>query len=122
MLKTSQIKEALEALNIDIHVQLNYNVSRAVETGIIIFQCLYWLPNANVPYSRFYINIGTVNNDEKALATNLLTTTALVQFTEWVKFIASLPANSTLAKHDSYFRVQFKAGAISITSNVAMPQ
>lgn len=120
VLKTSQVEDALSPLDIDINVQLNFRVSRAGETGTRIFECYYWLPNANVPYNRFYINIGTVHHDDKILAASLMTTTAIIAFTKWVKFIALLPANSTLVKHDSYFKVIFNGGTLTIISDVVV--
>jgi hypothetical protein len=122
VLKTSQLVDVLEPLNIDQHIHLNYHSSRAGEMGINIFECLYWLPNFNVPYSRFYITIGTVNKAEKKNAADLFVATAIEQFLEWVKYMASLPANSTLLKHNSYFKVIFKDGVITIVNDPKISQ
>lgn len=114
VLKTSQIVAVLKPLNLEQHVHLNYYASRAGEAGINIFECFYWLPNFNVPYSRFYIRLGTVNNVEKKIAADLLLETAMGQFLGWVKAIASLQYNSTLLKHNISFKVMFKNGVITI--------
>lgn len=107
VVKSSAVENAFGDLEADLNLHINFFTSKEGKTGRRIFECSYWLPNPNVPYRRFYIQIGTVPFEEKKIVNELISESVLPQFAEWAKFMHSMPDNSTLLKHNSYFRVEY---------------
>jgi hypothetical protein len=113
-LKTSFLKDAIEYAGIDCNVDLHYWQPQSIPVGETIFECMYWLPNANVDYDRCYIRAGTVRSENRKIAENLLKETVLLKFIDWVIKIQSLPDNSPKLKRELYFNAVFKENEVSI--------
>ena len=114
VLQTSILKDAIDAAGIDCNIHLIYWNPYRIPVGETILQCLYWLPNENVDYDRFYIRAGTVQSENRKIAQELLKEEAIPKFIDWVMKIKSLPENSTSLKHNSYFNAVFKDNAVKI--------
>jgi hypothetical protein len=113
-LKTSILKEAIEATGIDCNIDLDYWNPYRIPVGETILECHYWLPNENVDYDRFYIRAGTVKSENRKIAQELLKDEVIPQFIDWLSKIKSLPENSTKLKHNMYFNSVFKDNSVEI--------
>lgn len=113
VLKTSMLKDILDANNIDCNIHLIYWTPRNIPIGETILECHYWLPNKNVDYDRFYIRAGTVKSESRKVAEKLMKEQVLPKFIDWILHIKSLPATSTLLEN-KYFNAVFKNDKVTI--------
>lgn len=116
-LKTSLLKDAVEAAGIDCNIILRYWTPMPVAGGDTILQCFYWLPNANVDHDRFYIRAGTVKSEKRKAAQDLLIEKVIPRFIDWMLKIKSQPPESAKLKHDLYFNAVFEDGKVKIFSD-----
>jgi len=115
--KTSQIEKVLNENNIETNVYLNYKRFYQNCDSKCIFNVLYWLPNENVPYDRFYVSIHALKTDDVKLIMSKMNDIALPAFGKWAKNILSLPSNSTKLNHNMSFNVYFENEDIFIIAN-----
>lgn len=116
-LKTSLLKDAVEAAEIDCNIILHYWTPQPVPGGDTILQCFYWLPNANVDYDRFYIRAGVVKSEKRKAAQDLLIEKVIPRFIEWMLKIKSLPPDSAKLKPNLYFNAVFEDDEVKIFSD-----
>ena len=116
-LKTSLLKEAVEAAGLDCNIILRYWTPQAVLGGDTILECFYWLPNANVAYDRFYIRAGTVKSEKRKAAQDLLIEKVIPKFIAWMLKIKSLPPDTAKLKHNLYFNAVFEDDRVKIFSD-----
>lgn len=114
VLKTSMLKDAVDATGLDLNIDLKYWNPYRIPIGETILECFYWLPNENVDYDRFYIRAGTVKSENRKTAEILLKEKGIPTFIDWIVKIKSLPLDSTKLKHNLYFNAVFKANEINI--------
>ena len=115
VLKTASLQEILGAAGVTTAVQLKYWYSNQVSTEITLLDCHYWLPNARVPYSRFYITTSSVPLEYRKLAGDLMQLRILPELTAWMQAILAQPDDSTLIRHDMLFRARLENGEVKIT-------
>jgi hypothetical protein len=113
-LKTSILKDAIDASGIDCNIHLNYWNPYDIPAGETILECFFWLPNENVDYDRFYVRAGTVKSEDRKIAQELLKEKVIPKFIDWIRNTTSQPANSTALKHNAYFNAVFKDSAVTI--------
>ncbi|WP_316794077.1 hypothetical protein [Pedobacter frigoris] len=116
VIKSSQLEEIFEELGVTIDISVKYYFSKEGAQGIRVFECLYWLPNKNVPYERLYINVGTVTFTQKDKIDTLLKE-FFPKFKEWVLFMASLSENSTFLKQNNYIQANFTNDSLTVKSS-----
>jgi hypothetical protein len=112
VLKTSMLKDAVEATGLDLNIHLIYWNPYRIPIGETILECHYWLPNENVDYDRFYIRAGTVKSENRKIAETLLKEEVLPKFIDWIKDLKSLPKNSTKLKNNLYFNAIFRENKV----------
>ncbi|OMI17751.1 MULTISPECIES: hypothetical protein [Leptospira] len=88
-LKTSELIEAFRSAGIETQTYLLY--SQAKNT---FFNVYFWIPNPNVPYERFYIQVGAIPSQFVHLAREKMQFKVLLKFTKWAADLLSLPTNS----------------------------
>ena len=113
--KSSRLQELFEELTLDIDISVRYHVPKRGSDGVVIFDCLFWLPNPNVSYNRLYITVGTVESTRKE-EVNALMEGFYLQFKKWLGLMCSQSYNSTLLKQDSYISANFTANELVIKS------
>ncbi len=116
-LKTSLLKDAVEAAGIDCNIDLRYWTPQPIPGGDTILECFYWLPNANIDYDRFYIRAGIVKSKQRKAAQDLLIENVIPKFIAWMLAIKSLPPDSAKLRHNLYFNAVFEDGAVKIFSD-----
>ncbi len=114
VLKTSLLKDALEATGLELNIDLIYWNPYRIPNGETILECHYWLPNENVDHDRFYIRAGTVKSENRKIAQELLKKEVIPKFVDWIIKIKSLLQNSTALKHNMYFNAVFKNDSVKI--------
>ena len=113
VLKTPQLEHSLDEAGIEIHVDLKY--WRPQRIGSIL-EGHYWVPNANVPYSRVYVRAGCVQSEHRSTACDGLLKTALPGFMNWLTRIVALPEGSPQLATELYFNAVFSDGKITISN------
>jgi hypothetical protein len=114
VLKTSMLKNAVEATGLDLNIDLIYWNPYRIAIGETILECHYWLPNERIDYDRFYIRAGTVKSEHRKTAELRLKEKVIPEFTDWIIKVKSLPFDSTKLKHNLYFNAVFKDNDVSI--------
>lgn len=115
VLKTSQLEQAFEKYEIDIHVDLNYGLPQGVEH---IFEAFFWLPNEKVSYNRLYLRVGAVLKTDFLEVREKMEEFVLPEFILWIKEILNLPEDSPQLKHGLHFMAVFKDGNIKLTQYI----
>lgn len=115
ILKTSSLQEMLITAGVETAVHLLYQYSSKALSEIILLDCHYWLPNANMHHSRFYIRTSAVNFEDKKIADDLMQLRILPELIDWMQKIFTKPEDSTSIRHDMLFRAAFGNGEIKIT-------
>ncbi|MCL2678497.1 MAG: hypothetical protein FWE85_05540 [Clostridiales bacterium] len=111
VLKTEQLRVALEENNINTHTDLNYCFYQQIGS---IFEVFFWPPNENIPYNRLYIRAGALPREKIFLAREKLKSIVLPEFVSWVKEIINLPINSPYQGVQFRFEASFIDNAVEI--------
>ncbi|WP_044001338.1 hypothetical protein [Hymenobacter swuensis] len=114
VLKTSELQQVLADAGIHCAIQLTYRSSHQPQS-VTLLDCRYWLPNARVPYERFYISTTSVAFENRKLASELLKIQVIPALVKWMQKIVKQPENSTFIRHDMEFRASLVHDQLSIT-------
>ena len=115
VLKTSSLQELLNDTHIKTSVHLIYQHTSNSLSEIVLLDCHYWLPNANVPHSRFYVRTSAVPSKDRKIATDWMQLRVLPELIEWMTKIVAQPVGSTSIYHNMLFSAIFKDGKIRIS-------
>jgi hypothetical protein len=114
-LKTSLLQEMIRSAGVETAVHLIYRYSNKLLSEITLLDCHYWLPNANVPYSRFYITTSCVDFEDRKIADDLMQLRILPELINWMQKIVAQSDSSTLIRHDMLFKAGYKNREVRIT-------
>ena len=115
VLKTASLQEMLSDAGIATAVHLIYRPFNKAFSKITLLSCYYWLPNGNVPYSRFYISVSAVAFEDRKMADELMQLRILPELISWMQNIVAQPEDSTSIHHNMLFIAMFENGEAKIT-------
>jgi hypothetical protein len=113
ILKTSGLQAILADAGVTCAVHLTYRSSQQ-PLDVTLLDCHYWLPNARIPYERFYITTASVAFENRKAAAELLKIQVIPALIKWMQEIVRQPENSTSIRHDMVFRARLAHDQLSI--------
>lgn len=104
ILKTSELQNAMAGSDTTVKLHINYRYNKIWNR---VFDCKYWLPNANVDHRRLYVTTLAVRVADKQQITEEFLSVVLPQFIKWVDMLNALPDNSSFLKRGVAFTTTF---------------
>jgi hypothetical protein len=117
VLKTSSLQKMLNAAGLDTAVHLIYRPLNKSFSVTALLDCHYWLPNAHVSYSRFYISTSAVALEDRETASEFMRLRVLPKLVTWMQDILAQSEDSTSIRHDMLFKAGFENGEVKITQS-----
>jgi hypothetical protein len=115
VLKTASLQDMLSTIGVTTAVHLKYWYSNKTLAEITLLDCHYWLPNARVPYSRFYLTTSAVALEYQKVAGDLMQLRILPELNAWMQTILAQPDDSTIIRHGMLFQARLENGEVQIT-------
>lgn len=114
VLKTSTLQKAISDCKLQTSVHLQFRTPNNKELiNWPLIEAVYWFPNQNVNYSRFYIEVAAVPISLKQQASFLVNTGVIFKLIDWMVQQEKLDIQSTLLQ--PRFKAIIKNGELSIS-------
>lgn len=113
VLKSSALKDEIDTNELDCNVHLVYWTPQLDNRqNCSLIEAEFWLPNENVPNTRFYIRTGVVPSENRKNAETILKSQVLNPLIDWMKKRMNEPVNSTTKA--GWFRTALVDGSLEI--------
>ena len=112
VLKTSLLAGALDQAGITCHLHLIYWMPKPEGS---LLQVHYWMPNPRVDYRRVYVRAGSLPNQQRSTAAELLRIQAIPLFISWRGHLMALPDTSPLLYQEPFYEAVYTGGVLQIS-------
>jgi len=114
-MKASYLKEALDSVNFDGFIHLEYWTPQGNNTIYCqLIHAEYWLPNLNVNYERFFIRTGVCQSQRRKELEVVMKNSVIPELVNWMLEVQNLPSNSS-KKENRFFLAYYINNNLQIT-------